>query len=167
MHQFKKYTSSIFLGLTIKKCESLLQVYFWVRKEIQIHFKNSFKIYLKYASLLNFWWTKCLLETYKSKLFFNYFHKFTNFGSQNISKSILEVYFIFRGTEVYLKYSSISAGGNAIRSLHNLWSNGVVLKEQVYQTKDPRFKTIRWLKNSLSISSFKGQSNEHQGFLGT
>ena len=33
--------------------------------------------------------------------------------------------------------------------------------------KDPRFKTIRWLKNCLQLSSFKGQSNEYQGFLGT
>ena len=37
---------------------------------------------------------------------------------------------------------------------------------QVYQTKDSRFKTIWWLKNCLSLSSFKGQSNEYQGFLG-
>ena len=76
--------------------EILLQVNFWPRKEIQMHFKNRFKVYLKYTSLLNTWCTQSILETYKSKLFFNYFHKITNFGSWNISRSILEVYFIFR-----------------------------------------------------------------------
>ena len=49
-------------------------------------------IELKYlllgTSLLNSWFTQNTLETYKSKLFFNYFYKATNFGSQNISKSI-------------------------------------------------------------------------------
>ena len=130
--------------------------------------KNRFKVYLKYNSLLNSSWNQRILETYKSKLFFNYFLKFTNFGSQYVSKSILEVSFIFRVyTEVYLNYSSILAGLNTNRSLHNLWSNGLVVRAQVYQTKDPWFKTIRWLKNWLSISSFKGQSNGYQGFLGT
>ena len=33
--------------------ESLLQVYFSPRKEIQMHFKNRFKTYLKYTSLLH------------------------------------------------------------------------------------------------------------------
>ena len=65
------------------------------------------------------------------------------------------------------KYSSISAGENTNRSLYNLWGNGLVVRAQVYQTKDPRFKTIRWLKNCLSISSFKGQSNKYQEFLRT
>ena len=41
-----------------------------------------------------------------------------------------------------------------------------MVRAQVYQTKDPRFKTIMWLKNCLSLSFFKGQSNEYQGFLG-
>ena len=61
-----------------------------------MHFKNSFKVYLKYTALLNSGCTQSILETYKSKLFFNYFHLVTNFGDQNISKSVLEVYFIFR-----------------------------------------------------------------------
>ena len=52
-------------------------------------------------------------------------------------------------------------------SLHNLWSNGLVVRVQVHQTKDARFKTIRWLKNCLNLSSFTVQSNEYQGFLGT
>ena len=46
----------------------------------------------------------------------NYLHKVTKFGSQNISKSTLEVYFLFR----VQKYSSVSAGQNTNRSLHNL-----------------------------------------------
>ena len=41
-----------------------------------------------------------------------------------------------------------------------------MVRVQVYQTKDPRFKSIWWLKNYFSLSSFKGQSNEYQGFLG-
>ena len=41
-----------------------------------------------------------------------------------------------------------------------------MVRVQVYQTKDTRFKTIWWLKNCLRLSSFKGQSNECQGFLG-
>ena len=57
-----------------------------------MHFKNRFKVYLKYTSLLNSPWTQGILEIYKFKLFFSV----TNFGNQNISKSILEVYFIFR-----------------------------------------------------------------------
>ena len=42
-----------------------------------------------------------------------------------------------------------------------------MVRVQVYQIKDPRLKTIRWLKKYLSLSPFKGQSNEYQGFLGT
>ena len=41
-----KYTSNFeckFVSL-----ESLLQVYFWPRKEIQMHFKDTFKVYLKH-----------------------------------------------------------------------------------------------------------------------
>ena len=79
-----------------------------------------------------------------------------------MSKSILEV-----STEVYLKYSSISARQNTSRGIYNLWSNDLVVRVQVYQTVGPRFKTMRWLKNCISLSSFKGQSNEYQGFLGT
>ena len=69
--------------------------------------------------------TQSILETYKLKLFFSA----KNFGNQNISKIMLEVYFIFRVyTEVYLKYSSISARQNANKSLHNLWSSGLVVR---------------------------------------
>ena len=46
--------------------------------------------------------SKYIFETYKSKLFFNYFYKVKNFGSQNISKSIFELkytsYLVYRGT---------------------------------------------------------------------
>ena len=40
-----------------------------------------------------------------------------------------------------------------------------MVRTQVYQTKDPWFKTIWWLKKCVSLSSFKAQSNEYQGFL--
>ena len=82
--------------------ERLLQLYFWFRKEIQLHFKNRFKVYFKYTWLLNPWCTQYILEIYKSKLFFNYFHKVTNFVSQNISKSVLEVYLILEYRSMYI-----------------------------------------------------------------
>ena len=66
------------------------------QKRNQIHFKNRRKVYLKYNSLSNSLWTQSVIEMYKSELIFTYFHKFTNFEGQNISKSVLEVYFIFR-----------------------------------------------------------------------
>ena len=53
------------------------------------------------------------------------------------------------------------------RNLHNLWSNHLMIRVYVYKTRDPMFKTLRWLKNCLNLLSFKGQSNEYQGFLGT
>ena len=88
-NKYFKYSSN--LQCKFASLESLLQVHFWPRKEIQMHFKSRFKVYLKYTSLLNSW-TQSILETYKFKLFFSV----TNFGNQNFSKSILEVYFIFR-----------------------------------------------------------------------
>ena len=56
-----------------------------------MQFKNRFKAYLKYTSLLNSWWTQSISERYKSfsKLFSNCFHKVANFESQNMSKSIV------------------------------------------------------------------------------
>ena len=88
-NKYFKYSSN--LECKFASLESLLQVHFWPRKEIQMHFKSRFKVYLKYTSLLNSW-TQSILETYKFKLFFSV----TNFGNQSFSKSILEVYFIFR-----------------------------------------------------------------------
>ena len=67
-----------------------------------------------------------------------------------MSKSILEVQ-----KYIWSIHSSISAGQNTHKSLQNLWSNGLVNRVQVYQTKDPRFKTIRWLKNWLSFHPSK------------
>ena len=43
-----------------------------------------------YNSLLNSLWTQNILETYKFKLLFS----ITNFRNQNISNSIIELYFI-------------------------------------------------------------------------
>ena len=88
-NKYFKYSSN--LECKFASLESLLHVHFWPRKEIQMHFKSRFKVYLKYTSLLNSW-TQSILETYKFKLFFSV----TNFGNQSFSKSILEVYFIFR-----------------------------------------------------------------------
>ena len=78
-----------------------------------------------------------------------------------ISKSILEVHFIFRVQQ----YIRISARQNISRSIHNLWSNDLMVRAQVYQTRCPRLKAIWWLKTCVSLSSFKGQLNEQQGFL--
>ena len=129
-----KYTSNFeykFVSL-----ESLLQVYFWPRKKIQMPFKNTYKVYLKYNSLLNSGWTQSILETYKFKLFFSV----KNFGNQNISKGILEVYFIFRVQKyiwskaqfqqdkilikVYIIYGAIYTSRTYTSSLHwKYWFN--------------------------------------------
>ena len=113
--------------------ESLLQVFFWIRKCVAkisksqvlshgilfyMHFKNRFKVYLKYTSLLNFWWTQSILETYIFQIIFQCHKLWKSKYLQKYIWSILHIY----STEVYLKYSSISAGQNINKSLHNLWS---------------------------------------------
>ena len=91
-----------------------------------------------------------MLETYRFKLFFSV----TKFRNQNISKSILEVYFTFT-VQNYIWSIAQFQQDKTNKSLHNLWSNGLVVRVQVYLTKDPRFKTIRWLKNCLSFHPSK------------
>ena len=152
-NKYFKYSSN--LECKFASLESLLHVHFWPRKEIQMHFKSRFKVYLKYTSLLNSWWTQSILETYKSKLFFNYFHNVPNFASQNISKSILEVYFIFRVQKYIWSIAQFQQDKILIKVYIIYGGNGLVVSVQVYQTKDPRFKTIRWLKNCLSFHPSK------------
>ena len=84
------------LGPDSPNCNFLVNVLFWNKKEIKIHFINRFKVYLKYT--LNSWWILSIIKTYKlfSRLFSNYFHQVANFGSQNISEIMLEVYFILK-----------------------------------------------------------------------
>ena len=120
-----------------------------------MHFKNKFKVYLKHTS---------------ANYFLNYFSiifiKLETLGV-TVSKSTLKVYFIVRVySEVYLNYSSILTRQNTCRSIHNLWSNGFVIRGQVYQTRFPRF-FWKWLKNCISLLSFEAQSNDYQGFLRT
>ena len=86
-----------------------------------------------------------------SFFFFQYHKLWKSKYLQKYTCSILHIY----STEVYLKYSSISAGQDTNKRLHNLWSNGLVVSLQVYQTKYPRFKTIRWLKNCFSFHPSK------------
>ena len=107
---------------------------------------SMLQVYLKYTSLLSSWWTESILETNKFKLFFSV----ATFRNQNISKSILEVYFIFR-VQKYIWSIAQFQQDKTSKSLHNLWNNGLVVRVQVYLTKDSRFKTIRWLKNCLSF----------------
>ena len=119
-----KYTSNFeykFVSL-----ESLLQVHFWPRKEIQMYFKNTSKVYLKHNSLLNSWWTQSILETNKFKLFFSV----TAFGNQNISKNILEVYFIFR----VQKYTWSIAQFQQEKILIEVHIIYEAIRVQVYQT---------------------------------
>ena len=47
------------------------------------------------------------------------------------------------------------------------WSNGLVVKAAGSQSKRPVFKATVWLQGWLSLSSFRGRSNEYQEFLGT
>ena len=100
--------------------------------------------------MVNSWWTQSMLETYRFKLFFSV----TKFRNQNISKIILEVYFTFT-VQNYIWSIAQFQQDKTNKSLHNLWSNGLVVRVQVYLTKDPRFKTIRWLKNCLSFHPSK------------
>ena len=54
-----------------------------------MHFKNRFKVYLKYTSLQNSRWTQSILDTYKFKLFL-----------------VSETLEIKISPKVYLKYTS-------------------------------------------------------------
>ena len=59
-----------------------------------IHFKNRFKVHLKYTSLLNSWWTLQFLYFYNFfLLFFPIIFMKVETLEVKISKSILEVYF--------------------------------------------------------------------------
>ena len=100
--------------------------------------------------MVNSWWTQSMLETYRFKLFFSV----TKFRNQNISKSILEVYFTF-AVQNYIWSIAQFQQDKTNKSLHNLWSNGLLVRVEVYQSKDPRFKIIRWVKNRLSFHPSK------------
>ena len=100
--------------------------------------------------MVNSWWTQSMLETYRFKLFFSV----TKFRNQNISKSILEVYFTFT-VQNYIWSIAQFQQDKTNKSLHNLWSNGLLVRVEVYQSKDPRFKIIRWVKNRLSFHPSK------------
>ena len=113
--------------------------------------KNRFRVYLKYTSLLNSWWTQSIyiLETFSctlfSKLLSNYFHKGAGFGRQNL-QSILEVYFIFRIQMYIWSIAQFQQGKILVEVYIIFWSNGLVVSVQIYQSRESRFKTIRWLK---------------------
>ena len=100
--------------------------------------------------------------------FLNYFCIKLDTLEVTFSKSVPKGYFIVRVyPEVYLKYTSISTRQNACKGyIHNLWSNGLVIRGQVYQTRIFQF-FWKWLKNCISLLSFEAQSNEYQRFLGT
>ena len=42
-----------------------------------------------------------------------------------------------------------------------------VVKVLDFQPSGTGFKTVEWLQGQLSLSSFRGQLNEYQEFLGT
>ena len=149
--KFRKSSSSILLSLTINTC--ILEVFFCIFLS-QKRNTNAFQKQVQ-----------SILETHKSRLFFIHF-QVTNFGSQIISKSILEVYFIFRVQKYIQSISTISAGQNTNISLYKLWSNGLVVRVQVYQTKDSRFKN-HTVAEKLPQPFILLQSNDYQGFQGT
>ena len=107
---------------------------------------------MKYTSSLNSWWTQSI---YLKHTNLNYFLIiFIKLKTLEVKIS-LKVYLNWSilhisCTEVHFKYSSISGGQNTNRSLHNLWNSCLVVRVQVYQTKDHRFKIIKWLKNCHS-----------------
>ena len=47
------------------------------------------------------------------------------------------------------------------------WSNGLVVKVLDSESRGPVLKTIEWFQSRLSFSSFRGQLNEYQEFVGT
>ena len=49
---------------------------------------------------------------------------------------------------------------------YNSYNNDLVVKALDSQSKARDFKTTGWLEGQLSLSSFPGQSNEYQEFLG-
>ena len=120
MHQLKKYSSSLLLSFNVNLCtykvylkytfefnnkyinfQSLLQVYFWLRKEIQLHFKNMFKVYLKYTSS-NSWRILSILEHIN----------LNNFPIIFIKLQPLEVKI---SPKVYLEYTSYLEYGSIIQ----------------------------------------------------
>ena len=98
--------------------------------------------------MLNSWWTQSILETYRFKLFFSV----TNFGNQNISKSILEVYFIFR-VQKHIWSIAQFQHDKTNKSLHNFAAIA-----QWLGCRSTKPKTSFILKRSVY---------EYQEFLGT
>ena len=113
IHKYRKYTSRILLSLKIdyleskylkyisgfEKNASIQKVYFKYTSDPETKYKCILKTLSKYTwsiiitkFLMDSWYILDILETYRFKLFFSD----TNFGNQNISKSVLEVYVIFR-----------------------------------------------------------------------
>ena len=67
---------------------------------------------------------------------------------------------------VCLKCNSITVGQNTSRCIHNLW-NSIVVWAQVYQNQRSLIQNHGVAKNCICLSSFKGQSNKYERFLGT
>ena len=114
-----------------------------------MRFKNRFKVYLKYNI------TKFLMDSVYFLIYLKHYFSLPQTWEIKISLKVYLSIFHIQSAEVCLKYSSISAGQNTNKSLHNLWSNGLVFRVQVYQPKDLRFKIIRWLKICLSFHPSK------------
>ena len=47
------------------------------------------------------------------------------------------------------------------------WSNDLVVKVLDSESRGPVLKTIEWFQSRLRFSSFRGQLNEYQEFVGT
>ena len=110
-----------------------------------INLKNVLPVY--------FWlWTK-----YTWNIATDSFFSVTNFGNQNIFKSITwSIYFtLFRVQKYIWSIAQFQQDKILIKVYIIYGGNGLVVSVQVYQTKDPRFKTIRWLKNCLSFHPSK------------
>ena len=122
------------------------------QKKILMHFKNRFKVYLKYTSLLNSWWIQSISEKYKafSKLFSSCFQSYKLWKSQ----FCLKVYLKYT-SEVYLKNSLNSAGENTSRGLHNLWGNGLVVRCRVTKPEILRLKPQGGWKTGSAFHTLK------------
>ena len=78
-------------------------------------------------------------------------------GLSSVLKTSIESCIIERVCNIILFLIAI----NWFSSYWFPWSNGLVVRALDCQSRGPRFKTIRWLQSRLSLSSFRGRSNEY------
>ena len=87
------------------------------------------------------------------------------FTLQRFKMSAFRKFLICRSRTCWLDLKKLSPSCEIHRILMEMV--GLVLKLLDSQSSAPKFKTTGWFQGRLSLSSFQGQSNEYQEFLGT